>query len=95
MLCSRRQVLSIGTLVGFDWKLGVAVASSQCANLNVPFVSVVVRVADINGNVISHPFEMNFTEFYVSSSLCALAMTANQNFHKSFTEIDNLLTEIS
>ena len=49
----------------FDWKLGVAVASSECQNLNVPFIRVTVKVEDANLKIHSHTFEMSIPEFKV------------------------------
>jgi hypothetical protein len=55
----------VGSLVSFDWKLGVAVKSNKCEQLNTPFVAISLRVADTNNVVSDHSFELTIPEFYV------------------------------
>ena len=43
----------------------MAVISSHCQNLKVPFVRVMVKVEDCNKEVHSHAFEMSIAEFKV------------------------------
>jgi hypothetical protein len=64
--------MSVGSLVGFDWKMGVAVKSNKCEQLNTPFVAINLRVADPNNVISDHAFELTIPEFYVSTtpSLC-------------------------
>ena len=63
----REKMNAVGTLVEFDWKLGVAVVSSHCQNLKIPFVRVTMKVEDGNHQVQSHTFEMNIAEFKVKT----------------------------
>ena len=55
--------LSMGQLVGLEWKLGVAVASSHCDALAAPFVTLVLKVAQRGGGVVHHPMELSIPEF--------------------------------
>jgi COMM domain containing 6 len=62
------MTVGVGSLVEFEWKLGVAVSSNNCQNLNSPFVRVTLKVKDINHQINSHTFEMSIQEFKVFSS---------------------------
>jgi hypothetical protein len=53
----------LGQLVGIDWKLGVGVASSHCAALRAPFVSLRLRIADAQGHVSHQAVEVSLREF--------------------------------
>jgi len=53
---------SLGKVVGFDWKIGVGIASSECANLKAPYISVVWKIADANGTR-SYPMELTVPQF--------------------------------
>ena len=67
------KVLSIGNVVGFDWKLGITVRSSASeVPVEVPFVTVILRVADCDGRVSSHTLELSIADFRVRVALCAL-----------------------
>lgn len=57
------RAFSIGELVGLEWKLGVAIASSRCQNLSAPFVELIFRVADRNGMVSTQHVELTYLEF--------------------------------
>ena len=70
------RTLNIGQLVSMDWKLGVAVQSSSCKALRVPYVSLVMRVADQEGNIESHPMELTVPEFQVRLSRAARLYSA-------------------
>jgi hypothetical protein len=48
------------------WKLGVAMSSSSCRSLGVPYVTMVLSVADASGLVKDHSFEMSIAEFQVA-----------------------------
>jgi len=52
-------------LIDMQWSLGMSVASSNCRNLNSPFVTVQLRVAEWSGNVTERSFEMSLSEFKV------------------------------
>jgi len=53
-------------LVDMQWSLGMSMASSNCRNLNSPFVSVLLKVAESSGTVTEQSFEMTLPEFKVS-----------------------------
>lgn len=55
----------MGSLVSFDWKLGVAVKSNKCEQLNTPFVAINLKVEDTNNVISDHSFELTIPEFYV------------------------------
>ncbi|XP_063417653.1 COMM domain-containing protein 6-like isoform X2 [Mytilus trossulus] len=50
-------------LIDMQWKLGVAVSSDDCRNLNSTFVAMTLKVADTSGNLTSHAFEMTIPQF--------------------------------
>ena len=56
------KVLGLGKFIGMDWKVGVAVQSSNCDNLCVPYVSMVVRISK-SGIVEAHSMELSMQEF--------------------------------
>jgi hypothetical protein len=60
---SAARTLNIGRLISLDWKLGVSLTSSHCANLKTPFVSIIVRVAEQDGEVATHALELSLPEF--------------------------------
>ena len=55
--------LSMGQFVSMDWKIGLAVSSSHCDNLNSPYVSLLLKVAHRDGHTTQHPFELSVPEF--------------------------------
>lgn len=59
------RVLNVGHLVGLDWKLGVALTSSNCNNLLAPFVTILFHITDVNGNTIAERVEFTYSEFQV------------------------------
>ena len=63
--------VGVGRFVGLEWKLGVAMESSNCKNLGKPFVSLVFRIAT-NDKTVAHHVEMDMEEF--------------QKFHSEFKE---------
>lgn len=60
---STGRVLSVGNVVGMDWKLGMTVESSHCTDVSAPFVMLLLKVADSNGRVTSYPMELSLPEF--------------------------------
>lgn len=56
-------VLGVGKLVDLKWKLGVAMSSNNCRNLNSPFVTISLKVADPSGQVQERSFEMTVPQF--------------------------------
>ncbi len=59
------RVLSIGSLVSVDWRLGITVQSSADAATEVPFVSLVLKTGDADGRVHGHPLHLSLAEFRV------------------------------
>ncbi|KAM6446195.1 COMM domain-containing protein 6 [Liasis olivaceus] len=64
-------------LVGFQWKLGIAVGADSCKSLRSPRVTVALRVADGSGSVTCRTFEMTVPQF--------------QNFYSQFKEMASVL----
>lgn len=62
---------SVGQLTDVTWKLGVALQSSQCAQLLTPFVSLQLRVSDARGRSCTHPLEMTPAQFAALRSTVA------------------------
>ncbi|CAG2212636.1 COMMD6 [Mytilus edulis] len=56
-------MFDVGKLIDMQWKLGVAVSSDDCRNLNSTFVAMTLKVADTSGNLTSHAFEMTIPQF--------------------------------
>lgn len=56
-------LFDVGKLVDMQWKLGVAVSSDSCKNLNASFVAMTVKVADNTGKLTTHSFEMSIPQF--------------------------------
>lgn len=57
------SLFEVGKLVDMQWKLGVAVSSDSCKNLNSTFVAMTVKVADSSGKLTTHAFEMTVPQF--------------------------------
>jgi hypothetical protein len=74
------RLLSVGQLIEMKWKLGVAMSSSSCRSLGVPYVTMVLSVADASGLVKDHSFEMSIAEF--------------QNFSKQVKEMGAVLETV-
>lgn len=60
--------------------------SSKCSSLNVPFVSIFVKIADNNDVVTSHSFELTIPEFNVCSHtlLLCVCMLVMQSTKRDF-----------
>lgn len=67
--------------VGMDWKLGVALASSECASLMSPFVALTFTVNDANGAPRTATVELSYKELQVMPRAC-LAQRAGQNWRR-------------
>jgi len=67
----------LGSIVDLKWKLGVSVASSEAATCEDPFVSVVLDLANADGKLTSHSFELSVPEFL--------------NFCSAFQEMNELI----
>ncbi|XP_067890424.1 COMM domain-containing protein 6 isoform X1 [Heterodontus francisci] len=72
-----KHMLTVGQLVDLQWKLGMAVSSDSCRSLNHPYVTMMLKVADPSGEIISRSFEMTVPQF--------------QNFSKQFREVAAVL----
>ncbi|KAJ8028595.1 COMM domain-containing protein 6 [Holothuria leucospilota] len=57
------KALNVGKLVDFKWKLGLAMSSSSCKNLNSPYIVVSMKIASPSGEVQLQSFEMTVPEF--------------------------------
>jgi len=58
-----KATLNIGKLVSMEWKLGVAISSSQYNSVNAPFVTLLLKVSDSNNAITAHSFELTGGEF--------------------------------
>mmetsp|Transcript_84439 Transcript_84439/g.163957 ORF Transcript_84439/g.163957 Transcript_84439/m.163957 type:complete len:197 (-) Transcript_84439:163-753(-) len=58
-----RNAFAIGQLVGLDWKLGLALASSACSQLVAPYATLTFKVKDSNGGVRVKKLELTLSEF--------------------------------
>lgn len=61
-----KKVFSVGKLVNFSWKLGMSCESSNCAEVNSPFVSISMDILNEEGKKVSHFFELTIPEFQVN-----------------------------
>jgi len=52
-------------LMDMQWSLGMSMASSNCRNLNSPFVAVLLKIAEPSGSITERSFEMSLPEFKV------------------------------
>jgi hypothetical protein len=50
--------VSVGKLVGMEWKLSIATASSSCSSLMSPYVALLLTVANADGKQKTVPLEM-------------------------------------
>ncbi|XP_072332265.1 COMM domain-containing protein 6 isoform X1 [Scyliorhinus torazame] len=72
-----KHMLTVGQLVDLQWKLGMAISSDSCRSLNHPYVTMMLKVADPSGEIISRSFEMTVPQF--------------RNFSKQFREVATAL----
>ncbi|KAH3832334.1 COMM domain-containing protein 6-like isoform X1 [Dreissena polymorpha] len=73
----QRHVLGVGQLLDLQWKLGMAVTSDQCRNLNSPYVTLTFTVGDPGGSVRTHTVEMSTAQF--------------RNFSKQLKDIQKMM----
>ncbi|XP_003802093.1 COMM domain-containing protein 6 [Otolemur garnettii] len=71
LLDAKSQVTN--QLIDLQWKLGMAVSSDTCRSLKYSYVAVMLKVADLSGQVKNKSFEMTIPQF--------------QNFCRQFKEI--------
>lgn len=57
------HALGVGQLIDVQWKVGVAMSSDTCKQLNSPFVSLTLTVADPGGNLKTYPLELTMDQF--------------------------------
>jgi hypothetical protein len=55
----------VGKLAGLDWSMGVALSSSSCPSLLMPYVRLVFKIAGPDGVVSSRAVELSHGEFEV------------------------------
>jgi len=60
-----RLCMNYFQLIDMQWSLGMSMASSNCRNLNSPFITVLLKVAEPSGVVVERSFEMTIPEFKV------------------------------
>jgi hypothetical protein len=60
---SATQFVNIGQLVDMEWCFGMSMSSSSCRSLNSPFITVLLKVAEPSGLIVSRSFEMTMPEF--------------------------------
>ena len=58
----------IGQMVDFKWRLGVAISSNSCRDLQNPYVVVSFAVVESDGTKIYHSAELTLEQFQVSKS---------------------------
>ncbi|XP_074661462.1 COMM domain-containing protein 6-like isoform X2 [Tubulanus polymorphus] len=75
-----QRSISAGKLVDFKWKLGLAMTSDTCKNLNSPYVVISLKVADSAGRVTNKSFELTVPEF--------------QNFSKELKNMSNVMETV-
>ena len=59
------NVLHIGKLLDFQWRLGVHVTSNRCSNLKEPFVVCAFTILSADGETAKKNVEMSLDEFKV------------------------------
>jgi hypothetical protein len=62
--------VQLGRLFDLQWKLGVAVSSSNCSNLSAPFVALSYKISDSNGKARGYAMELSYSEFQVNKRVC-------------------------
>ncbi|XP_078246904.1 COMM domain-containing protein 6 isoform X2 [Pogona vitticeps] len=75
-----KNVVAVGQLIDFQWKLGVTVSSDSCKSLKSPYVTIAVKVADASGHITNKTFEMTVPQF--------------QNFYNKFKEMASVLETV-
>ncbi|XP_003383596.1 PREDICTED: COMM domain-containing protein 6-like [Amphimedon queenslandica] len=75
-----KTALSVGELVSMDWKLGVAMSSNGCKALNVPYVTLQLKVMESPGEVKVHSIELSLKQF--------------QNFAAQLKDMSNALETV-
>ncbi|KAL4230715.1 COMM domain-containing protein 6 [Mactra antiquata] len=71
------HILGVGQLLDIQWKVGVAMCSDHCKQLNSPFVTLVLTVSDTRGNIKSHTLELTMEQF--------------RNFNKQLKDIGRMM----
>ncbi|XP_046332646.2 COMM domain-containing protein 6-like isoform X1 [Haliotis rufescens] len=60
---SQLQCLNVGQLLDLQWRVGVAISSDDCKNLNSPTITLLLTIAETGGNITKHSVEMTLTQF--------------------------------
>ena len=73
-----RKSSNFGRLSNLNWRLGVALSSSNCKNLSSPYVALSFDLIDNNGNKSVHTTEMSYGDF--------------MKFHAEFRKVNQIMT---
>jgi len=74
-----KRALNIGTLVSLDWKVGIALASSQCDSLLAPYITLVFKVRNSTDDVVTQAVELTLPEFQeISKTLVEVSAKLDQ-----------------
>jgi len=60
---AQTKAFSIGQLVSFEWKVAMATTSNLCRQLETPYVTLALRVANPNGVVSATSVDLTVSEF--------------------------------
>ena len=69
--CSRdfiELLKKIGKLENLQWKIGVALSSSMCKDLNHPYVNLSFQIRGTDGTLAFHTLELSYEDFVVRES---------------------------
>ncbi|KAL8584503.1 hypothetical protein ACOMHN_016824 [Nucella lapillus] len=55
--------VQVGQLLDMKWKVGLAVTSDDCHNLNFPIITLTFKTSDPSGQHQSHTVELTLTQF--------------------------------
>ena len=59
----KKNIFNAGKLVSVDWELGVSVNSDSSVSINKPYVSLLFRVANAEGEESDHCAELSLEQF--------------------------------
>mmetsp|Transcript_1749 Transcript_1749/g.2802 ORF Transcript_1749/g.2802 Transcript_1749/m.2802 type:complete len:176 (+) Transcript_1749:378-905(+) len=63
---SAAKKLKFCKLTNFNWKIGLAIASKSCNQLNRPYVNIQFNLTTANGDVSTHSAELTVDQFKVT-----------------------------
>merc|ERR1712167_57470 len=58
-----REMLKVGQLMDVDWRVGVALESSECKDLREPYVTLVFQVGSDASTIESETVELSVAQF--------------------------------